>query len=90
VAQASREAASSGRDLTAVLLETPRFAEPLAAAGIGAGELAAAADPRASLGAAEQFVAAALAAHRAAHPAAHRAAAADQGRKTTTERDQVE
>ncbi len=63
VAQASREAASSGQDLTAVLLATPRFAEPLAAAGIGADELAAAADPRASLGAAEQFVVAALAAH---------------------------
>lgn len=65
VAQASREAASSGRDLTAVLLETPRFAESLAAAGIGASELAAAADPRESLGAAEQFIEAALAAHRA-------------------------
>ncbi len=63
VAQASREAAGSGQDLTAVLLGTPRFAEPLAAAGIGAEELAAATDPLASLGAAEQFVAAALAAH---------------------------
>jgi 3-carboxy-cis,cis-muconate cycloisomerase len=64
VAQASHEAASSGQDLTAVLLGTPRFADQLAAAGIGAGELAAAADLRASLGAAEQFTAAALAAHR--------------------------
>jgi 3-carboxy-cis,cis-muconate cycloisomerase len=63
VAQASREAAGSGQDLTAVLLATPRFAERLADAGVGAAELAAAADPGAGLGAAEQFVAAALAAY---------------------------
>jgi 3-carboxy-cis,cis-muconate cycloisomerase len=73
VAEASLEAARSGQDLTAVLLGTPRFAEPLAAAGVGADELAAAADPRASLGAAEQFVAAALAAHRIGRTGSERA-----------------
>jgi 3-carboxy-cis,cis-muconate cycloisomerase len=63
VARASREAAASGRELTAVLLSSAQFAGPLAAAGVGAAELAAAADPEAGLDAAEKFVAAALAAH---------------------------
>ncbi len=66
LAQASQQAATGGQELTAVLLGTPRFAEALAAAGVSAEAVAAAADPRASLGAAEQFVVAALAAHEAA------------------------
>jgi 3-carboxy-cis,cis-muconate cycloisomerase len=65
VTDASREAAASGRDLTEVLLSTPRFAQPLAAAGLGAAELRAAADPESALGAAQQLVAAALFAHQA-------------------------
>jgi 3-carboxy-cis,cis-muconate cycloisomerase len=60
VTRASREAAASGRDLTAVLLGEPSFAEPISAAGVGAGELAAAADPQAGLGAAEMFITTAL------------------------------
>jgi 3-carboxy-cis,cis-muconate cycloisomerase len=63
VAAASRVAASSGHDLTAVLAGEPRFAGPLAAAGVGRDELAAAADPAAGLGAAGAFVTAALTAH---------------------------
>jgi 3-carboxy-cis,cis-muconate cycloisomerase len=63
VAKASREAAARGQALTAVLTGLPRFAEPLAAAGVSAAELAAAAEPEAGLGAAASFTAAALAAH---------------------------
>jgi 3-carboxy-cis,cis-muconate cycloisomerase len=63
VAQASREAAASGQELSAVMLGSAQFAEPLAAAGIGAAELAAAADPQAGADMAEMLVAAALTAH---------------------------
>jgi 3-carboxy-cis,cis-muconate cycloisomerase len=63
VAQASRVAAASGRELTDVLLGTPQFAGQLVAVGISATELVAAAEPEAGLGAAGAFVAAALAAH---------------------------
>jgi 3-carboxy-cis,cis-muconate cycloisomerase len=91
VAQASREAVGSGQDLTAVLLATPRFAEPLADAGVGAAELAAAADPRAGLGAAEQFVAAALAAHSARTDGAGRMQpGGDEGSDTSEERKMAE
>jgi 3-carboxy-cis,cis-muconate cycloisomerase len=65
VAAASAEAAASGRELVAVLLGEQRFAGPVAAAGINAGALTAAAGPQASLGAARGFTAAALAAYRA-------------------------
>jgi 3-carboxy-cis,cis-muconate cycloisomerase len=64
VAEASRDAVSAGQDLTAILLGTPRFAAALDKAGVGPEQLATAADPMAGVGAAEQFVAAALAAHR--------------------------
>jgi 3-carboxy-cis,cis-muconate cycloisomerase len=63
VAEASREAAARGQALTAVLTGLPQFAEPLAAAGVSAAELAAAAEPEVGLGAAASFTAAALAAH---------------------------
>ena len=63
VAQASGEAAASGQELTAVMLGFAQFAEPLAAAGVGAIELAAAADPQAGADVAEMLVAAALTAH---------------------------
>jgi 3-carboxy-cis,cis-muconate cycloisomerase len=62
VTDASREAVSTGTDLTAVLLTAPRFAAVLADAGV-ASDVVAAADPAAGLGAAEQFVAAAIAEH---------------------------
>ncbi|MGA3155539.1 MAG: lyase family protein [Streptosporangiaceae bacterium] len=64
VAEASREAAGSGRPLGAVLAETPRFASQLEKARIGRPELAAALDPASYLGGTGQFIAAALAAHR--------------------------
>src|SRR5215469_7284534 len=64
IARASREAAASGRDLSAILISSPDFAAPLAAAGIGAAELTAAVDPARSLGAADAFISAALRAHR--------------------------
>jgi 3-carboxy-cis,cis-muconate cycloisomerase len=66
VAQASQAAVASGRDLADELLGTPEFASQVAAAGVSAADLAAAAEPAASLGATDSFVAAALAAHAAA------------------------
>jgi 3-carboxy-cis,cis-muconate cycloisomerase len=64
VAGASRQAAESGQALGEALLETPEFAGPIAAAGITADQVAAALEPAAYLGAAGEFIAAALAAHR--------------------------
>ncbi len=69
VARASREAAAGGQELTAVMLGSAQFAEPLAVAGIGAAELAAAADPQAGADVAETLVAAALTAHSSVTPA---------------------
>jgi 3-carboxy-cis,cis-muconate cycloisomerase len=63
VAQASRAASSTGRDLSEVLLSTPDYASKLAAAGVGSREFADAAAPENGIGAAETFVSAALAAH---------------------------
>jgi hypothetical protein len=46
-----------------VLLSTPEFAAPIAAAGVSAGQVRGALEPSAYLGAAGAFVTAALAAH---------------------------
>jgi 3-carboxy-cis,cis-muconate cycloisomerase len=64
LAGASRRAAESGRDLGEVLLETPEFAGPIAAAGVTPGQVTAALEPAAYLGSTAGFVAAALARHR--------------------------
>ena len=63
IAQASRVAAGSGRALGEVLLDTPEFAEPIAAAGISPDQVRQALEPAAYLGAAGAFVTAALDAH---------------------------
>jgi 3-carboxy-cis,cis-muconate cycloisomerase len=63
IAQASRVAAGSGRALGEVLLDTPEFAEPIAAAGISPDQVRQALEPAAYLGAASVFVTAALDAH---------------------------
>jgi 3-carboxy-cis,cis-muconate cycloisomerase len=65
VTEASREAMTDQRNLTDVLLGSPRFAQRLAAAGLGSAELAAAANLDSAVGAADQLVAAALSAHEA-------------------------
>lgn len=65
VAEASRAAVSAGQPLGAVLQDSPRFADQLAAAGITRQQLAAALDPARYLGGTGQFIAAALAAHHA-------------------------
>ena len=63
IAQASRVASGSGRALGEVLLDTPEFAEPIAAAGISPDQVRQALEPAAYLGAASAFVTAALDAH---------------------------
>ena len=63
IAQASRVAAGSGRALGEVLLDTPEFAEPIAAAGISPDQVRQALEPADYLGAASAFVTAALDAH---------------------------
>ena len=63
VAAASGAAAQSGRDLGEVLLATPEFAEPIAAAAVTPDQVRQALEPAAYLGAAGAFVTAALAAH---------------------------
>jgi len=47
-----------------VLLGTPRFADPIAAAGVSPGQVTRALEPGGYLGAAGVFVSAALAAHQ--------------------------
>jgi 3-carboxy-cis,cis-muconate cycloisomerase len=64
VAEASRAVAESGATLGDVLLGTPRFADPIAAAGITAAQVTRALEADSYLGAAAGFVSAALAAHR--------------------------
>jgi 3-carboxy-cis,cis-muconate cycloisomerase len=68
VAQASALAAESGRTLGDVLSAEPRFAEPIAGAGISRDQLTAALDPETYLGAAAAFVSAALAARGEREP----------------------
>jgi 3-carboxy-cis,cis-muconate cycloisomerase len=63
IAQASRVAAGSGRALGDVLTGDPEFAEPIAAAGVTPDEVREALEPAAYLGAAGDFVTAALRAH---------------------------
>ena len=63
IAEASRVAAGSGRALGDVLLDTPEFAEPIAAAGISPDQVRQALEPADYLGAASAFVTAALDAH---------------------------
>jgi 3-carboxy-cis,cis-muconate cycloisomerase len=64
VAGASRLAGESDRMLGDVLLETPQFADPIAAAGITPEQVTRALEPAGYLGAAGAFVSAALAAHQ--------------------------
>ncbi|HUZ22988.1 MAG TPA: 3-carboxy-cis,cis-muconate cycloisomerase [Streptosporangiaceae bacterium] len=64
VAAASALAGDSGRMLGDVLLGTPQFADPIAAAGITPGQVAGALEPEGYLGAAGAFVSAALTAHQ--------------------------
>jgi 3-carboxy-cis,cis-muconate cycloisomerase len=64
VAGASRLARASDRMLGDVLLDTPRFADPIAAAGVSPGQVTRALEPGGYLGAAGVFVSAALAAHQ--------------------------
>jgi 3-carboxy-cis,cis-muconate cycloisomerase len=63
IAQASRVATGSGRGLGEVLTGNPEFAEPIAAAGVTPDQVREALEPAAYLGAAGDFVAAALRAH---------------------------
>jgi 3-carboxy-cis,cis-muconate cycloisomerase len=63
VAEASRQAGPGGPTLGEVLAKAPEFADRIAEAGVTPGQVAGALDPEAYLGAAAQFVAAALAAH---------------------------
>jgi len=63
IAQASRVATGSGRALGEVLTGRPEFAEPIAAAGVTPDQVREALEPAAYLGAAGDFVAAALRAH---------------------------
>ena len=65
VANAAARAASSGVPLRDVLLATPDVADQLSQAGISAAEIEQALNPAGYLGAADAFVAAALAAHHA-------------------------
>jgi len=65
VATAAARAASSGVPLRDVLLATPDVADKLSQAGISAAEIEQALNPAGYLGAADAFVAAALAAHHA-------------------------
>jgi 3-carboxy-cis,cis-muconate cycloisomerase len=65
VATAAARAASSGVPLRDVLLATPDVADRLSQAGISAAEIEQALNPAGYLGAADAFVAAALAAHHA-------------------------
>jgi 3-carboxy-cis,cis-muconate cycloisomerase len=64
MADASRQAAASGRELGDVLVETAEFAGPIAAAGVTPGQVRAALEPASYLGSTAEFVAAALARHR--------------------------
>ena len=63
VAGAAARSAASGVPLRDVLLATPEFVAKLSEAGIGQAQLDVALDPAGYLGAAEEFVAAALDAH---------------------------
>lgn len=63
VATAAVRAAGSGLPLRDVLLATPELEDKLTDAGIGQGEIEAALDPAGYLGAADEFVTAALRAH---------------------------
>ncbi len=65
VATAAARAASSGVPLRDVLLATPDVADKLSQAGISAAEIEQALNPAGYLGAADAFIAAALAAHHA-------------------------
>jgi 3-carboxy-cis,cis-muconate cycloisomerase len=65
VATAAARAASSGVPLRDVLLATPDVADRLSQAGISAAEIEQALNPAGYLGAADAFIAAALAAHHA-------------------------
>jgi 3-carboxy-cis,cis-muconate cycloisomerase len=65
VATAAARAASSGVPLRDVLLATPDVADRLSEAGISAAEIEQALNPAGYLGAADAFIAAALAAHHA-------------------------
>jgi 3-carboxy-cis,cis-muconate cycloisomerase len=65
VATAAARAASSGVPLRDVLLATPDVADKLSEAGISAAEIEQALNPAGYLGAADAFIAAALAAHHA-------------------------
>jgi 3-carboxy-cis,cis-muconate cycloisomerase len=65
VARASRQAAAEHRALAEVMLGTPEFAGAAAAAGLSPVQVADALEPSAYLGAAVEFVAAALARHHA-------------------------
>ena len=65
VAAAAARAASSGVPLRDVLLATPDVADKLSQAGISAAEIEQALNPAGYLGAADAFIAAALAAHHA-------------------------
>jgi 3-carboxy-cis,cis-muconate cycloisomerase len=65
VATAAARAASSGVPLRDVLLATPELADKLSQAGISAAEIEQALNPAGYLGAADAFIAAALAAHHA-------------------------
>jgi 3-carboxy-cis,cis-muconate cycloisomerase len=64
VADASRQAGQPGRMLGDVLLGTPEFADRIAGAGITPEQVTKALEPASYLGAADHFVAAALASHR--------------------------